>query len=101
MPRKKPGDKKTGGRKKGTPNKLTRTVKETFLQAFNELQEDPKVNLVSWGKRSPNAFYQVASKLIPLEIKGELKTKVIEQITGFKTKDGNRDKPKSEAAASS
>ena len=40
MPFKK-GDKKTGGRGKGSPNKLTRTVREVVLDTFNKLQENP------------------------------------------------------------
>lgn len=64
----KPG--KKGGRPPGTPNVLTRTVKEAVLDAFNELQRDEKANLVSWGKKNPGLFYQVAARLIPTEIKG-------------------------------
>jgi hypothetical protein len=58
------------GRPKGTPNVLTRTVKEAVLDAFNELRGDRKANLVAWGKKNPGAFYQVAARLIPTEIKG-------------------------------
>lgn len=64
------GREKTGGRQKGTPNKLTRTVRETVLSAFNELQDDPKANIVAWAKRNPRDFYQIAAKLIPQEITG-------------------------------
>jgi hypothetical protein len=36
MPRgSKPGERR-GGRKKGVPNKITKNVREAFLQAFNE-----------------------------------------------------------------
>lgn len=52
------------------PNKITRTVKETVLAAFNELQKDKKANLIEWGKRNPSQFYQVAAKLIPTEVTG-------------------------------
>ncbi len=79
----KKGNKKLGGRKKGTQNVVTKTVKDAFLYAFNELQKDPKKNLVSWGRRSPNAFYMLAAKLIPLEFKGEIKSTIVEKITGF------------------
>jgi hypothetical protein len=56
------------GRGKGVTNKITKTVKETVLEAFNILQLDPKANLISWGKENPKDFYQVAAKLIPTEV---------------------------------
>lgn len=56
------------GRPKGTPNKLTKTVKETILGAFNDLQNDPRANIFSWAKDNPTEFYKIASKLIPSEI---------------------------------
>ncbi len=76
----KQGDKRIpgAGRKKGSRNVITKTVKEAFLYAFNELQKDPKRNLVTWGKRSPNAFYMLAAKLIPVEIKAEVNATIVE-----------------------
>lgn len=68
------------GRKKGSQNKLTRTVKETVLAAFNELQDDPKANIVAWGKRNPKDFYAVAAKLIPTEITGQIEQTVIKVV---------------------
>lgn len=64
--------KKTGGRKAGTPNKLTKTVKEAFEQAFNAMQEQPGVKLEEWGKANPTEFYKLASKLIPSEINAKV-----------------------------
>lgn len=58
------------GRPQGTPNKTTRLVKEVFTTVFNELQDDPKVNLREWGKANPTEFYKLASRLIPTEIDG-------------------------------
>jgi hypothetical protein len=56
------------GRPKGAVNKLTKTVKETVLQVFNELQDDPKNNLLSFAKKYPRDFYPIAAKLIPNEV---------------------------------
>lgn len=56
------------GKPKGAQNKLTKTVKERVLEAFNALQDDPKVNLEAWGKKNPGLFYQIAAKLIPAEL---------------------------------
>lgn len=68
------GKQKTGGRQKGVQNSFTRTVKETVLDVFNKIQEDPKVNLEQFAKKYPRDFYLIASKLIPTEITGTLKT---------------------------
>lgn len=69
------GKEKTGGRIKGQPNKLTeqmRSVKQTVLEAFHKLQEDPNVKLEVWGKKNPKEFYTIASKLIPTEIQANI-----------------------------
>lgn len=75
MPRPK-GTIKTGGRIKGTLNKSTLlmiSVKDTVLKAFNEMQDDPEVNIVEWGKKNPKDFYNIASKLIPTEVTSNVK----------------------------
>jgi hypothetical protein len=72
----KKGDKRPvkAGRTKGTPNKLTRTVKECVLEAFNKLQEHPTSNILAWAEKNPKDFYQVAAKLIPTELNGQVDT---------------------------
>lgn len=76
QPRGKPFPKGNTGRIKGTPNKLTRTVKETVLAVFNELQADPKAKLIVWAKEEPTEFYKIAAKLIPTEISGHLDSQI-------------------------
>lgn len=65
--------KKTGGRKKGTPNKTTRTVKEAIQMAADQLGGVDR--LVLWAKEDPaneRAFWtQIYTKLLPLEVKAE------------------------------
>jgi hypothetical protein len=61
------------GKLKGTKNKLTKTVKETVLAVFNDLQKDPKHSLKAFARRYPREFYVIASKLIPTEIKADIK----------------------------
>lgn len=61
------------GRPKGTTNHLTKTVKETVLAVFNEIQEDPDAKLLAFAKKYPRDFYQIAAKLIPTEITGTVK----------------------------
>lgn len=62
------GQQKKGGRQKGSLNAVNKTVKETVLAVFNDLQADPKVNLLEFGKKYPKEFYQIAAKLIPTEV---------------------------------
>lgn len=64
---------KTGGRQKGTPNKMTQTAKDAIAQAASELggsarlvdwaREDPQNERVFWGTIYP--------KLLPLQVTGE------------------------------
>ncbi len=68
------------GRKEGSVNKLTKTVKERVLEVFNELQEDPTANMLSWAKEEPTEFYKIAAKLIPADINAKVEGKIIEVI---------------------
>ena len=67
------------GRKKGAENEITKkmkTVKETVLNVFNQLQDDPETDLVSFAHKFPRDFHQIAAKLIPTEIKGEVEVAI-------------------------
>jgi hypothetical protein len=72
MPKGKPFEKGNSGRPKGAQGKLTKTVKETVLAAFNDLQSDPKNNILAFAKQNPKEFYQIAAKLIPTEINAKV-----------------------------
>jgi hypothetical protein len=72
----------TSGRPVGAVDKLTRTVKETVLAVFNELQEDPKHSLKTFAEKYPRDFYNIAAKLIPTDISADVKV-AVEQITGM------------------
>ena len=62
----KPGGERKGGRKKGTPNKVTQTVRESIEGAFGEL--GGQAYLVKVGKEEPKAFLQLLSKIIPRDL---------------------------------
>lgn len=83
MPFKK-GHKKAGGRKPGSQNKLTTTVKEKVLDVFNQLQQDPHANLLTWAKSDPSEFYKIASKLIPTELQATVIPKISVTINKLK-----------------
>lgn len=67
------------GRKPGVPNKLTATVRSVFEATFNEMQETGKpYSLPEWGKKNPKDFYQLASKLIPVQVSAQ-----VEDVTPY------------------
>lgn len=57
------GHRKTGGRKKGTPNKLTSSVKAALEVAFAECGGVP--TLTAWARENPGAFYRLWIKMLP------------------------------------
>jgi len=75
-----PFQKGNPGRPTGALNKITRSVKERVLDAFEQLQEDEKNNLLAWAKSEPTEFYKIAAKLIPAEINAHIDNKVIEMV---------------------
>jgi hypothetical protein len=73
---------KTGGRRPGSPNRFTRSVREVLSETFTNLQGEPDVNLFDWAKNNPTEFYKLAAKLIPTKIESETtpQTQTIIQI---------------------
>jgi hypothetical protein len=68
----KPGERR-GGRKKGTPNKLTVAAKDAIAQAFDRTGGIDR--LVTWVEASEDnrkVFYaSIYPKLIPVQLTGE------------------------------
>lgn len=67
MPRAKKGE-RFGGRQKGTPNKLTASMKEAFREAFD--RRGGVQALLDWAETEPTAFYNLVGRLIPTEMTG-------------------------------
>ena len=57
------GLRKTGGRQRGTPNRVTASIKSALTEAFDGLGGIPA--LVEWGKTNPTPFYLCWSRLAP------------------------------------
>ena len=76
------------GRPKGVPNKVTRDVRQAFLEAFEELQTQPGVNLVDWAKDQPTEFYRLSGKLIPAKVESE-GSMVVTVLTGVPEQGGD------------
>lgn len=65
------GGKRDGaGRKKGSLNKYTSTIKDAVLETFEKL--GGVKYMTTWAKKNPTDFYRIASKLIPQQINGEI-----------------------------
>lgn len=73
------------GKPMGAKNHITKTVKETVLTVFNDLQSDPKVNLKKFAQTYPRDFYQIASRLIPTEINAKINKVTLEIVRSNST----------------
>lgn len=59
---------KTGGRQKGTPNKVTGNVREMVLRALDKAGGEEY--LLQQAKDNPNAFMALVGKVLPTQITG-------------------------------
>lgn len=57
---------KTGGRRKGSTNKTTASVKQALVEAFGQLGGVP--SLVAFGEAQPAEFYKLWAKILPREV---------------------------------
>lgn len=59
---------KTGGRQKGTPNKITSALKDDILIAATEAHPDGRVGyLKEQAVKNPTAFLTLLGKVLPIE----------------------------------
>lgn len=63
------GRPKTGGRAKGTTNKLTADVKAMVLQALD--QAGGVAYLLAQAQTNPNAFMTLVGKVLPMTLAGD------------------------------
>jgi hypothetical protein len=68
MTRGKPFEIGNPGKPAGAKNKIPQTVKETVMEVFAKLQDDPDANLTEWAKKNLTEFYKLSAKLMPTEI---------------------------------
>ena len=59
---------KTGGRTKGTPNKINAAVKEAIIGAFNKVGGE--TYLVDVAKTDPRTFCTLLGKVLPTQLTG-------------------------------
>lgn len=60
------GIEKMGGRKAGTPNRLTSTFREAVLLAYDTIGGHEAFS--EWALENQTEFYRIASRLIPAEM---------------------------------
>src|SRR6516162_1991850 len=68
------GQPKTGGRVKGTPNKLSASVKTMIRGALNELGGTQY--LVEQGRANPSAFLSLVGRVLPMQVDGRVELDV-------------------------
>jgi hypothetical protein len=61
---------KTGGRRKGTPNKMTQNVKAAILEAFENAGGREYLEAVA--DKDPKTFCALLARCIPTEITGDI-----------------------------
>lgn len=66
------GRPKTGGRKKGTPNKVNSLLKEDILAAAASAHPEGRIGyLTEQARTNPVAFMTLLGKVLPMQITGE------------------------------
>lgn len=74
--------KKTGGRQKGTPNKVSSTVKQNVIEVFDTLGGVGA--MAKWAENNQTEFYRLYARCLPHEIGAESDTDQISvQIVRF------------------
>ncbi len=71
-----------GGRPKGTPNKVTATVKEMFIGAAEGMGGMNR--LVAWAKEDPaneRVFWGLVARLIPIDVAAKVDEDLTIHIT--------------------
>lgn len=71
--------KKTGGRVKGTPNKITKELKEMIIGALEE--KGGQEYLVQQAEDNPNAFMTLLGKVLPMTISNPDGSNILEGLT--------------------
>ena len=62
---------KTGGRTAGTPNKVTKALKEAILEAAEASHKDGTVGYLKVQARdNPAAFMTLLGKVLPMQVNG-------------------------------
>jgi hypothetical protein len=84
------GGKRAGsGRKKGTPNKVTKDVREAIINAFDMVGGADY--LVKIAKEDPKAFCTLLGKTVPVKVGGDEQNPIQISLTVDRPPDETRD----------
>jgi len=73
---------KTGGRTKGTPNKITTNLKEAILQAGHDAHPDGLVGyLTQQAQENSGPFLSLLGKVLPLQLQGDAESPLVLNFT--------------------
>lgn len=64
-----PGEPKTGGRQRGTPNQLTEAFCEAVATVYDSL--GGHAAFLAWARENPTEYYRIAARLIPVELRSK------------------------------
>ena len=88
-----PSKPKTGGRTRGTPNKLTAKVKDAIQAAFDEV--GGKDYLVQIARDEPRVFCTLLGKLLPAQVRAEVESEetmlIVRNYTGIEWEEKARE----------
>lgn len=73
---------KTGGRQKGTPNKVTGELRGMVLGALDDA--GGQAYLSEQAKKNPAAFMTLLGKVLPLQLQGDKENPLVHQFAGAK-----------------
>lgn len=80
--------KKTGGRQKGTPNKLGNNVRETIIKVYDMIGGDEA--FAAWAKDNRRDYYQLYGKAMPREVTVEGALRLEEIVAGGEDPDSEQ-----------
>ena len=60
---------KTGGRKAGTPNKISKPAKDNVIAVFEGI--GGVKSMIDWANGNQTDFYRIYSKMLPTAVTGE------------------------------
>lgn len=74
---------KTGGRKKGTPNKISGQLKDAILEAANAAggKGGTVAYLTSQATANPGPFLALLGKVLPTQIQGDKENPLVTAVT--------------------
>lgn len=72
---------KTGGRKKGKPNKLTVEIKAAWDDAIAHCQGKEGKSLSDWAEANQDKFWPLTMQMVPKELKLDAVVSIAEALT--------------------